>query len=520
VVAPVAFSFNGIIDEVSVHDGVLDTSDIAAAFARLKPVGPAPLAPPVLPTGPKGPGRFGAYYTRLKYADEWENPWRVGDAADVVVRFDDTPIRLVFWRGTSYIAAWVSENGIWYTNQFYETQSDPMETSAEPMADKQARFSHAKILESTDARVVVLWRYAPVTVNYDLVHVDPLTGWGDWVEEYFTVYPDGSCLRKVQVWSSSPHVIPGKGPGTNGFRQYHEAIIINPPGTRPEDNIKTDALTLTNMQGATHTYSWEKEAPGEKPNFDAETMKLLAKICDLEPETHKWLLQPPGANILQVNLKARYSPYAIVDPRHVAIDCYAGEIVRERSMFPWWNHWPLSQQIRSNGRWAVAPDRASHSSLAHIQSWQPFEETDTGITMLMLNGMTDKSGPELVPLAQAWLSPPPIELAGAGFRSEGFDPTQKAFVVSREDATGVGRVEIRLLATSTSPILNPALVVKDWGSSEPHVEIDGTPVQAGKDLRIGHLHRLEGDDLVLWVRKASTSPLRIELSSLGGETPH
>jgi arylsulfatase A-like enzyme len=70
-------------------------------------------------------------------------------------------------------------------------------------------------------------------------------------------------------------------------------------------------------------------------------------------------------------------------------------------MFPWWNHWPVSQQIRSNGRWAVAPDRVSHSSLAHIQSWQPFEETAAGITMLMLNGLTDKSGAELLPLAMA-----------------------------------------------------------------------------------------------------------------------
>jgi hypothetical protein len=100
----------------------------------------------------------------------------VGNAADVVVRFDQTPNRLVFWRGTSYIPAWVTENGIWYTNEFDETQIPTMPTSAEPMADKQARFSYPRILESSDARVVVLWRYAPVSVNYALVFVDPLTG--------------------------------------------------------------------------------------------------------------------------------------------------------------------------------------------------------------------------------------------------------------------------------------------------------------------------------------------------------
>ena len=144
VVAPVAFSFNGLIDEVRIHDAAEPASESRPPLPGWCLRGPAPLAPPVLPAGPAGPGRFGAYYARLKYAEEWERPWRVGDTADVVVRFDETANRLVFWRGTSYIPAWVTENGIWYTNEFYETQSDPMTISSEPMADKQARVSHAE----------------------------------------------------------------------------------------------------------------------------------------------------------------------------------------------------------------------------------------------------------------------------------------------------------------------------------------------------------------------------------------
>ena len=45
--------------------------------------------PLTLPSDPSGPGRFGAYYTRLKYSLTWDRPWRVGPLADVVVRFDD-----------------------------------------------------------------------------------------------------------------------------------------------------------------------------------------------------------------------------------------------------------------------------------------------------------------------------------------------------------------------------------------------------------------------------------------------
>jgi len=514
-VAPVTFSFDGIIDEVRIYDRALSAGEAQAGYARLAPGGPPPLQPPVLPFGPKGPGPFGAFYTRLRYADEWENPWRVGDSADVVVRFDESPNRLIFWRGTSYIPAWVTENGIWYTNEFYETRHAPEETSSEPMADKQARFSYVQILESSEARTVVLWRYAPVSVNYDLANVDSLTGWGDWVEETYTVYPDETCVRKIHVWSSNPRVDPAQGRGLENFRQYHEAIIINPPGTRPEDNIQPDALNLANMKGETHTYSWAKEPPGYPANFDQETLKLLHRISDQDTGAHKWLTLPAGGNILRVNLKAPSSPYVVVDPRNVAIDCYAGEIIRERSMFPWWNHWPVSQQIRSNGRWAIAPDRVSHSSLAHIQSWRPYEETDTGITMLMLNGLTRKSAAELVPLAKSWLAPPRMNAMGDGFQGDGFDPTQRAFILERREGAGSSGATVTLQATDQSPVVNPALLIRNWGRPEARIEVDGRPASSSKDVRVGRIRGLKGDDLVIWLRLESTAPVRISVLSAG-----
>jgi len=55
-------------------------------------------------------------------------------------------------------------------------------------------------------------------------------------------------------------------------------------------------------------------------------------------------------------------------------------------------------------------------------------------------------------------------------------------------------------------------VTRNWGLSPARVEIDGQSVAAGKDLRIGYVHRLEGDDLVVWIRKGATSPLRITVA--------
>ncbi len=113
---------------------------------------------PKLPSGPEGPGLFGAYYEHLKYSPEWDEPWRVGPHSDVVVSFDDGSHKFVFWRGTSYIPCWVTDKGVWYTNEFVERrghQSPNTQGCVEPISDKQCRFSHVRIIESTDARVVV-----------------------------------------------------------------------------------------------------------------------------------------------------------------------------------------------------------------------------------------------------------------------------------------------------------------------------------------------------------------------------
>ena len=51
------------------------------------------------PSGPRGAGPFGAYYTRLKYNLSWDQSCRVGHFSDVVVSFEGNGSKLVFWRG-------------------------------------------------------------------------------------------------------------------------------------------------------------------------------------------------------------------------------------------------------------------------------------------------------------------------------------------------------------------------------------------------------------------------------------
>jgi len=443
---------------------------------------------PKLPSGPAGPGRFGAYYDHLKYSPEWDKPWRVGDHPDVVVRFDDGGHKFVFWRGTSFIPCWVTDTGVWYTNEFVERRghhSPNTEGCVEPMSDKQCRFSHVRIIESNDARVVVHWRYAPIDVRYEHPFTDPLTGWSDWVDEYYTIYPNAVGVREITARTTRPDL----------WMEFQESIVVNQPGTLPDDNIDYGAVSLCNMKGESKTYVWTEDGG---PDFDG----------------------PEDCNILKVNLKGSLQTFAFAPPPEVEgrmITPYEGH--GRRSHFNWWDHWPVSQ-VASDGRGATSAERPSHSSLCHIalhnpETWKPYATSDTMITKIMVHGMTDKPVENLVPLAKSWIKPPALKVVSTGYSSAAYDPTQMAYVLKSTAPLKASELELELAASEDSPAINPALVVKGWGERDAELTLNGNKVERGRNFRIGHSHSLEGTDLIVWIRTESTTPIKLTLSPVG-----
>lgn len=503
----VYFSLDGIIDEAKIFNCALTENDILAEYMTNRPEADTPLMPAALPGGPVGPGRFGAYYTRLNYREEWENPWRVGGHADVLVRFDEAPYRFIFWRGTSYIPCWVTENGIWYTNEFYETRTVDMPTIAEPMADKQTRYSHVRILENHDARVVIHWRYSPVDVHYRHAHIDEKTEWGDWIDEYYTIYPDGTGIRKIVAWSSNPTVRPGEGPGTGGFREFQEAIVINPPGTRPEDNISNEALSLANMNGESRTYSWLSSDPVKNVNdLGKDKAANLSKWHSSPNQT--WLTDPEDANISMINLKSRYNPFLIVTPTGTVINKWQSGR-NAPSIFTWYNHWPAAR-IKSVARRATIPDKISSSSLSNV-IWPAYEVTGNNLTKIMLHGMTEKPVSELVPLAKSWLDAPKIVIIEGELKNHIYDRTQKAYHLKLNSNKLPEKLTFSIDASENSPIVNPVFLVEGWGEFGVELEIDGEKVSGRNRFRVGHRNNIDSTDLVVWIRINSDRPVKIAL---------
>lgn len=453
---------DGIIDELKLYNRALDSDEIKESFEENEPSGKPALPKRVLPAGPAGPGKFGAINTDLKYYPGWDAPWHYGDNTDVVVRFDDTPCKFVFWRGTNFIPHWVSD-GIWFNNGFNEGWNE--HGSCEPMSDKKCLHAYVKVVESNGARVVVQWRYGLIDNWYRFAFVDPETGWGDWTEETFTIYPDMVGVREDKLISNAPRA----------QHEWQESMMVMGPGQRPDEVLEFEALSLANMEGESHTYSWEHETPPFLPE------------------------DPPNANIQVVNTKTKYRPFSIIRPQDKPeIDIYAGEIRRDVCVFPWWNHWPVAPRP-TDGRWAMYDDRASHASLSHW-NWGHYDMTDNTMTKLMLNGMTTKTAVELIPLTKSWSNPAKLEVDGDGFESEGYDPTEMAYQLNCE---GAGKVEMSLNASGDSPLVNPAFVIKNWGESDIELKLNGRSQECGEDYRVDHRYQLESTDLILWIKYES-----------------
>lgn len=482
---PVHFAFDGIIDEVKIHGRCLTADEVQKAFQADRPSTPPNLKPRRMPSGPKDIHRFGAFYHHLKYCEEWDAIWR-GSGPDVVVAFKFAPVRLVFWRGVSYAPCWVTEKDNWFTNEFMERGPDRKTRGcSESMSDKRAHYSHVKILENSDARAVVYWRNAPVGINYEFAFVDEITGWGDWSEEYHTIYPDGVAVRKVVMWSSN-------------FKEWHEWCQSIQPlhaGQRPEDVLDANRImSVANMKGETKTFGRESGKKG----YGFPTI--------------------PGANIQIVYLASKYNPFLVLDDREGKNDRGrpGPEILRasgdgwsEHSAFPWGNHWPVTQ-IPVLARYPQAADRPSHTWTS-TQYSAPYETTENSMTKIMLCGLTEEPVEGLLPLARSWLRAPKLTVNSAAFVNEGYDPTERAYVLACKDHGKPAKLKADIAANEKAPLVNLALVIKNWGEAGATARLDQVPVEAGEDFAVGHRDRMEGTDLIVWIRTTSTTPVHIEL---------
>jgi hypothetical protein len=121
--------------------------------------------------------------------------------------------------------------------------------------------------------------------------------------------------------------------------------------------------------------------------------------------------------------------------------------------------------------------------------------------------MTERSPEKLAVVARSWAKAPELIHQGDGFTNQGYDRGQRAYRLSREAAGQGVPLLFKLEAGKESPVFNPAFLIRNWGEAGASLVIDGVPVRRGSDFRLGHRKRIDGTDLIIWIRKESMEPL-------------
>ncbi len=461
---PTYFGIDGILDEIKVYKTALSAASIGHGYDSIPRQSPD-ISPRRLPAIDKHPGRFGAFYTKLKYYPGWDNLWPVEQDPDIVVCFERSPVKLIFWRGIRYGGSWVSENENWMTDQSVEAWEHGVadrEGCFEHMQDRHCRFSHVRIIENSDARVVVHWRYAPVSAYDNTWHPDPKTGWECWIDEYYYIYPDATGIRRVS-WKK----------GTLGHpRQFQESLALLHP-----EQVISDLLEKVFVRMADYENNRAEGLFVDDPNSPPYGPFSWDK-------TYPYTIQ-------QYNFKSLHKPFICFEEgnkmyiRHNSLRSYdrAGGC----------NHFPVGQ-ARCDGRTTRTADRPSHCSGFPISDPVINEDVDRYF-WCGLYGMNDRSIDELVKIGRSWAHAPELTGLGPGFESEGFDRSRRCYRVTNT-SSALGPVSFTLKGSKTSPVVNPAILIQDWPARKVRVLLNGGE---SADHERGVLFRLDGTDFILFL---------------------
>jgi len=454
---PFIYGIQGLLDEVKVYNEILNEEQVRKHFKTFVPKNrKSDLEKAVLPGEVGVAERFGAEYKNLEFHELWDRMWRLSDGTDIVVKFDNSPVSVVYWRGTNFAANWVTDNNHWMADQSSEIFTD--HGCSEHMADKQTRHSYARIIENNDARVVVHWRYPCVDVSYLCIDRKNYT------DEYHTIYPDATAIRKV-VYNNTTVEPPG----------FQDVQWFSNPGETALDVLELNAETLANIKGETFEMVWEK--PNKNPR---------SKLKD--------------ATIQYINSKSEWKVYALYPEPGIGTwgDFEQSKYTDDPFAGPW-NHWPVSI-VPSDGRYAVTHDRVTHFALG---------SGDSGDDHVVHYGFTDKDVKSLIPATKYWQNPP--EVTGiSGGKSKGFSQEEKAFLFKSD---GSGKITFKLDASGNSPVVNPAFVIFNCYSEEVSVKVNGKQVPIDKNCRVGQEYDTKGNPkMIVWLNFSKEEPVSVEIS--------
>ena len=436
--------------------------------------------------------RFGARYASLEYelpvvigpgkTTDWPRLWKTNEVADIVVDFD-APYKFVLWRGMSFAPSWFMNN--LYTCNFFAETVEPgvFRDCCEMMSDRECRYTHARVIHNTAARVVIHWRMPLCDSAYQICR-------NQWVDELYYVYPDGVLCRNVTIhldpqddsaWTICPYTgnrIPCRmiEPNESGKRTFNdmEFITVNAPGTTSDDNTPSEAMTVFDGSDFSRTYAWPRP-------YDAEPLPTLSEYIFRMNYRER-----PGVFVASPGLGFKVSFCG----NNEGVKYQAGAEVKDDR---WINlpesptnfidclHWPIT---RGHGTEAITDlsscnDRPTHTFLGFANNLPAGVTSYGAVTWRWLSGIAAQDDNALRARANAWLNP--VELQNAAY-----DLAQAAYVVKPSDQDAV------IANNSPRAVIHPTFVLESAATETVSILMDDKPVKK--------------DSFSIGVEKASDAP--------------
>lgn len=455
--------------------------------------------------------QLNAQESKVKTSNEFKafgnsDPNSIGEknkVGEVVVTFEEIPTELSF--DLPAFPCMVMENGFKYSNFWAETY-DPREwraqggmASFETLMDRNNKYARMWIEQQSDARILVRVRGALCNIEEDIAHADFESkspyGDGDWVDEWFYIYPDGVHTRYVKIYTgladrSRPFGFDRDPPKV--VHEFMESAVIGKPGYYPVDMIDTNAITVIRLIG--------------------DNVNQL--ITEGESKTISYVPYPDDfgqfrdANIWVVNMKSEYKPFVIGMPYGSRVQPYSAE-----------DDLPYVFQT-----WGDPPDGDYSCGLGHMLNYWHFKRNEHSIEQVYLQGMTnvENTQEQLVSLAWSWIASFILYTEkDESERQQSYDVIykheQRAYLVPKKEI-GPELIEFTLEPDwdiedfgAGNWLINPAFVLENWGASGVRLEVNDEEIKPGKNFKVGYEKTSDGTDLVLWVRLKTSESTKFKL---------
>ena len=412
--------------------------------------------------------------------------------ADVVVRFPDPNYFMLFEPPTD--AIYYVPGAFAFGNGWAETWAESSvkwRDVFEISCDTDAHYARMWIDRASEARAVIRFRgalvdYAGRIARTDLPSGSPY-GSGDWVDEWYYIYPNGVSTRHVVIYTGCAAYASSfwQADSPAGFETQETMIFGLIQGHQPMDDIDIEAVTLAKLDGSYRRISFS-DYPREQDLY-------------------------PGANIQIVNVHNPYKPFTIIPAGNTDI-------------MPYWG--PTWDQVYLRSTKLVAWPRVPYieddytTTITHVINRSWYRQTETTLEQIYLLGLSNATREEdrvaeLVQLARSWQYAPEAEVIGNGCSFDGYRAEEKAYYLSL-NALGGDPLEIRFLASQESPLVDPCLVIHGWTEGVAfQASIAGITLEPGADYYYGFEDLPEGGTaLVVWLNATSLTSTEIQISAV------